>query len=127
VLARHDTLSTLLPLTFPRSNQLSPNARPDRDTLRPLTLWGFEGSPFVRPVREALSSLGLRYTLVSCARGSANRDRMFRKTGCFQAPYLEDPNTGVCMYESGEIVKYLMAAYTVPAAEQRQQQAQAQA
>jgi glutathione S-transferase len=102
-------------------NQLSPNARPDRHALRPLTLWGFEGSPFVRPVREALSSLGLRYTLVSCARGSANRDRMFRKTGRFQAPYLEDPNTGVCMYESGEIVKYLTAAYTVPAAEQGQQ------
>jgi glutathione S-transferase len=103
---------------FPRPshrNELAPNARPDRHALRPLTLWGFEGSPFVRPVREALSSLGLRYTLVSCARGSANRDRMFRKTGHFQAPYLEDPNTGVCMYESGEIVRYL-TAYTVPAA-----------
>jgi glutathione S-transferase len=76
-------------------------------------LWGYENSPFVRPVRETLSSLGLRHTLINCARGSANRDAMFRKTGRFQVPYLEDPNTGVCMYESGEMVKYLNAAYSV--------------
>jgi glutathione S-transferase len=76
-------------------------------------LWGYENSPFVRPVRETLSSLGLRHTLISCARGSVNRDAMFRKTGRFQVPYLEDPNTGVCMYESGEMVKYLNAAYSV--------------
>lgn len=85
---------------------------PERATLSPLLLWGFEGSPFVRPVRETLSSLGLRHQLVNCARGSLNRDRLFQRTGRFQVPYLEDPNTGVRMFESGEIVKYLLAAYT---------------
>jgi hypothetical protein len=27
-------------------------------------------------------------------------------------PYIEDPNTGINMFESAEIVKYLMAVYT---------------
>lgn len=103
----------------PHRSQILPNALPasTRDSLAPLTLWGFEGSPFVRPVREALSSLGLRYVLVSCGRGSLNRDKLFQKTGRFQVPYLEDRNTGVCMFESGEIVKYLLSAYTVPVPE----------
>ena len=30
----------------------------------------------------------------------------------FQVPYIEDPNTGVNMFESAEIVKYLLAVYT---------------
>jgi len=83
-----------------------------RDQLQVITLWGFEGSPFARPVREALCSLGLRHRLISCARGSQNRDKLFELTGRFQVPYLQDPNTGVNMFESGDIVKYLNAAYT---------------
>lgn len=70
----------------------------------------------MRPVREALSSLGLRHTLVNCARGSANRDAMFRRTGRFQVPYLEDPNTGVAMYESGPMVQYLYDVYSTASA-----------
>ena len=66
----------------------------------------------MRPVRETLSGLGLNHVMINCARGSANREKMFQKTGRFQVPYLEDPNTGVCMYESGEMVKYLLAAYS---------------
>lgn len=81
-------------------------------SLQPVTLWGYEGSPFVRPVRETLSSLGLAHIMVNCARGSANRDKLFEKTGRFQVPYLEDPNTDVNMFESGEMVKYLLATYT---------------
>lgn len=84
-----------------------------RNQLQTITLWGFEGSPFVRPVRETLCALGLRHRLITCARGSQNRDKLFALTGRFQAPYLQDPNTGVNMFESGDIVKYLHAAYSV--------------
>ena len=91
-----------------------PNARKDMQQLQPVTLWGYEGSPFVRPVRETLSSLGLAHIMVNCARGSANRDLLYEKTGRFQVPYLEDPNTGIAMFESGEMVKYLLATYTEP-------------
>lgn len=30
---------------------------------------------------------------------------------CSQVPYLEDPNTGVQMFESADIVEYLRATY----------------
>lgn len=37
--------------------------------------------------------------------------------GFFQVPYLEDPNTGVQMFESAEIVEYLRTTYVVWEAE----------
>jgi glutathione S-transferase len=67
----------------------------------------------VRPVRETLGTLGLRHIMVNCARGSANRDKLFSLTGRFQVPYLQDPNTEVELFESAEIVKYLLDVYTV--------------
>lgn len=81
------------------------------DKLKPIVLWGYESSPFVKPVREALCTLGLAHQVVYCARGSANREKLFKKTGRFQVPFIEDPNTGIEMFESGEIVKYLMSTY----------------
>jgi glutathione S-transferase len=36
---------------------------------------------------------------------------MHRTGGTFQVPYLEDPNTGVAMFESAEIIKYLRSRY----------------
>ncbi|KAL3912194.1 MAG: hypothetical protein SGILL_006980 [Bacillariaceae sp.] len=93
--------------------QRQANARPDNEKMKPLELWGYETSPFVRPVREKLSSLCLPHVMVSCARGSANRDKMVEKMGSFQVPLLVDPNTGIEMFESAEIEKYLEAVYTV--------------
>lgn len=89
------------------------NARPDNEKMKPLELWGYECSPFVKPVREKLCSLCLPHKLVSCSRGSANRDIMIAKTGRFQVPYLVDPNTGIEMFEGPEIVEYLEQVYTV--------------
>jgi glutathione S-transferase len=89
------------------------NARPDNEKMQPLELWGYECSPFVKPVREKLGELCLKHTMVSCSRGSANRDKMTAKNGRFQVPLLIDPNTGIEMYESLEIVKYLDEVYTV--------------
>jgi hypothetical protein len=51
--------------------------------------------------------------MVSCARGSVNRDKLVEKTGRFQVPFLYDPNTGVEMFEGPEIVEYLESVYTV--------------
>jgi hypothetical protein len=90
------------------------NARPDNEAMKPLELWGYECSPFVRPVREKLASLCLPHTMVSCSRGSANRDRLFERTGgVFAVPFLVDPNTGIEMFEGPEIVEYLDKVYTV--------------
>jgi glutathione S-transferase len=89
------------------------NARPDNEDMVPIEIWGNEASPFVRPVREKLCSLCLPHYMISCSRGSINRDIMIQKTGRFQVPYLVDPNTGIEMYESEEIVKYLDNVYTI--------------
>ena len=98
---------------FPGSRRQR-NARPDNEQMEPLELWGYECSPFVRPVREKLAALCLPHRLVSCARGSANRDRMVQKTGrTFQVPFLVDPNTGIELFESAAIVQYLESVYTV--------------
>ena len=89
------------------------NARLDNEEMLSIELWGYEASPFVRNVREKLGTLCLPHKMVSCPRGSSNRDKMMAKTGRFQVPYLVDPNTGIEMYESEEIVKYLEEVYTI--------------
>jgi glutathione S-transferase len=95
-------------------SRLQTNARPDNSRMRPLQVWGYESSPFVRPVLEKLCSLGLPHTRVSCARGSIHRDELIQRTGkAFQVPFLVDPNTGMEMFESAAIVDYLEQVYTV--------------
>jgi glutathione S-transferase len=96
----------------PASTQQT-NARPDNERMKPIELWGYECSPFVRPVKEKLSALGLPHRIVSCSRGSNNRDKLVAKTGRFQVPFLVDPNTNIEMFEGAEIVEYLEAVYTV--------------
>ena len=90
-----------------------PNARPDNASMKPIEIWGYECSPFVRPVKEKLAKLGLPHRVVSCSRGSKNRDAMVERTGRFQVPFIVDENTGgVEMFEGPEIVDYLEAVYT---------------
>eukprot|EP00968_Pinguiococcus_pyrenoidosus_P009465 scaffold735_cov255-Pinguiococcus_pyrenoidosus.AAC.25 len=43
-------------------SRMLPNARPDNMNMKPIELWGYEASPFVRPVREKLSG-ELRYQI----------------------------------------------------------------
>lgn len=79
---------------------------------RPLRLWAYEGSPFCKVVRETLCELELPHTCVYAPRGSANRQALFDRTGGkFQVPYLEDPNTGVKLFESAVICDYLRKYY----------------
>ncbi|KAI3434023.1 uncharacterized protein J3R85_007003 [Psidium guajava] len=80
---------------------------------KPLEIWAYEGSPFCKLVREVLVELELPHLVLSCARGSPKRQVLYEKAGRFQVPYLEDPNTGVQMFESAEIVEYLRATYAL--------------
>lgn len=97
-----------------KGSKLLSTARPDNQSMQPIELWGYEGSPFVRPVRETLGELGLPHKMVYCARGSQNRDKLLAKTnGIFAVPFISDPNTGVDMFESQDICEYLRKVYTV--------------
>jgi len=88
-------------------------AKPSNPPSQPLKLWSYEGSPFCKVVKEKLSELELEHTQISCPRGSPNRQVMFDYKGRFQVPYLEDPNTGVSLFESQAIIEYLVKQYSV--------------
>ncbi|XP_038972518.1 uncharacterized protein LOC103696853 [Phoenix dactylifera] len=79
----------------------------------PLELWAYEASPFCKIVREVLVELELPHILHSTARGSPKRQKLYEEVGHFQVPYLDDPNTGVKMFESAEIIDYLRATYAL--------------
>jgi len=100
----------------------------------PLELFSFETSPYAKSVRLRLCELELPYRLRNTAKGAWSdmgpaffRDRLFNgprnttrnrtwlneHTGAVQVPYLIDPNTGVAMYESADIVAYLDNTYAL--------------
>lgn len=98
-----------------------------------LELWSFEASPFSRVVRGKLTELELPYVLHNVAKerwqdqgpavlrlkpgqyqplaGGKREKVMVRLGGRVQLPYLEDPNTGVKLFESEKITKYLKDQY----------------
>lgn len=84
---------------------------PAREPALPLELFQFEICPYCRKVREALSELDLDYVSRSAARGTSAREEVVARGGKARFPYLFDPNTGVEMYESEDIVDYLHATY----------------
>jgi glutathione S-transferase len=89
-----------------RAGRLGP--RPER----PLELYEFEACPFCRRVREALSQLDLEARIYPCPRGGTRyRPSVGERGGREMFPYLIDPNTGVEMYESADIVRYLWERY----------------
>ena len=82
--------------------------------VEPLVLWTYESSPFTKAVREALTEMAIPHMVRYCPRGSVSkRDELLAKTGTFQVPYLEDPNTGVEMFESAAMVDYLEKTYAL--------------
>ena len=99
-----------------------------------LELWGFEASPFTRVVRGVLTELELPFIFHNVpkerwqdmgpaalrlkprkyqALKGGKRERVVELMGRdIQVPYLVDPNTGVKMFESADIVKYLKKQYS---------------
>ena len=78
-----------------------------------LELYSYEGSPFCRIVREALTEFEIPYQLHNVPRRSPDRTEFIKRSGKMQVPYLVDPNTGVQMFESNDIVTYLYDQYVV--------------
>ena len=77
-----------------------------------LVLYDFEACPFCRKVRELLSDLDLEVEIRPCPKGGRRfRLEAGRRGGREQFPFLVDPNTGVEMYESEEILQYLVRQY----------------
>jgi glutathione S-transferase len=85
-------------------------ARPSRLPEQPLELWGFEGSPACRPVRERLCELELPYVQHNVAPGGSAREasRAQIERG---VPHLLDPNTGRELSDARAITTYLDRCY----------------
>ena len=64
-------------------------------------------------MREVLSSYEIPYRLHNVGRGSPSRAAFVERSGKMQVPYLADPNTGVELFESADIVAYLERSYGV--------------
>eukprot|EP00913_Durusdinium_trenchii_P031564 g29556.t1 len=86
-----------------------------------LILYEFEGCPFCRRVRETASVLALDLVVYPCPKGTLKaaggpqtsrfRPEVAKLGGKELFPFLVDENTGVQMYESAEINKYLWKTY----------------
>ncbi|VEU43603.1 unnamed protein product [Pseudo-nitzschia multistriata] len=91
----------------------SPSEKANRPE-KPLVLYSYEGNQFCRLVREVLTELDITYELRSAGKESPRRAELASITGgSSQCPYLIDPNTGVSMPESADIVEYLYKTYAL--------------
>ncbi|XP_042495397.1 uncharacterized protein LOC122074578 isoform X2 [Macadamia integrifolia] len=96
----------------PLSISLNSQQITTEDSPMPLQLFEFEACPFCRRVREALTELDLSVEVYPCPKGSLRHREMVKTFGGKeQFPFLVDPNTGLSMYESGDIVNYLFHQY----------------
>ena len=77
-----------------------------------LQLYDIENCPYCRLVREALTELDIDAEIYPCPKnGQRFRPLVAEEGGKTQFPYLVDPNTGVAMYESLDIIEYLFETY----------------
>ena len=77
-----------------------------------LQLFDIENCPYCRLVREVLTELDLDAEIYPCPKsGERFRPEVEERGGKAQFPYLVDPNTGVEMYDSLDIVAYLFDTY----------------
>ncbi|KAL6845790.1 hypothetical protein ACP4OV_024365 [Aristida adscensionis] len=111
--ATTSSLSSLARLPWGSSVATNSRNNIDSATATPtLQLYEFEACPFCRRVREALTELDLSAEVYPCPKGSLrHRDVVKKIGGKQQFPLLVDVSTGVTMYESGDIVKYLFSQY----------------
>lgn len=83
-------------------------ARPEKT----LEVYEFEGCPYCRKVREALSVLDLEVMIYPCPRkGPRYREAVKQRGGKAQFPYLVDANADLALYESDDIIAHLFAEY----------------
>jgi glutathione S-transferase len=80
-----------------------------------LELYEFEGCPFCRKVREALTTFDLDAMIYPCPKGGTRfRPKVIGLGGKASFPLLVDPNSGTQMYESLDIIAYLARTYEAP-------------
>jgi glutathione S-transferase len=85
---------------------MSPNA-----SLKPITLWGHTIGPNPLKVRMILEELGLPYDYKVMELDELKKEPYLKINPNGRLPAIEDPNTGLTLWESGPIVEYLVEQY----------------
>ncbi len=86
--------------------------KPAAQPTKMLELYDIENCPYCRLVRETLCELDLDVRILPCPRsGQRFRPQAIKQGGKALFPLLHDPNTGVLMYESRDIINYLHRTY----------------
>ncbi|GJL94541.1 MAG: hypothetical protein DHS20C05_09460 [Hyphococcus sp.] len=79
---------------------------------KPIILYEFEGCPFCRIAREAVSQSGVSVLVRPCPKGGKRfRPHVKKLGGKAQFPFLVDENADLSMYESRDISTYLHKNY----------------
>ncbi len=81
------------------------------ETTEPLTLYRLQACPFCERVVRRLNELDIDYESRFVEPLHSERDAVKRACGKRTVPAVVDPNTGVTMAESANIVEYLDGTY----------------
>ena len=76
-----------------------------------LNLYVKTGCPYCLRVLEANKTITAPLNILNISENHALRDELMEKGGMSQAPFLEDTDRGVSMYESLDIISYLNEHY----------------
>lgn len=81
-------------------------------SLQPLKLYGGNG-PNPAKVRMILDELNLNYEIVEVSLKDTKTPEFVKINPNGRIPALEDPNTGITLWESGAIIEYVVDKYDV--------------
>lgn len=107
-------ITTSLLSTVLRGNAGISSEPAEKKPEQTLQLYDIENCPYCRLVREVLTELDLDVEIYPCPKnGKRYRPGLEKRGGKAQFPYLVDPNTGVELYESLDIIAYLFETYAL--------------
>lgn len=82
-----------------------------------LTLYYKPTCPFCQRVLGEVEDMGIKLRLKDISSDTVALDELIEQGGKRQVPYLVDPERGISMYESGDIIAYLNEHYKGAAAQ----------
>jgi glutathione S-transferase len=80
-------------------------------SLKPITLWGHDSGPNPWKVAMILEELKVPYTLRLIEFPDMKKEPYESINPNGRVPAIEDPNTGITLWESGAIIEYLVETY----------------
>ncbi|KAI0405016.1 thioredoxin-like protein [Xylaria palmicola] len=80
-------------------------------SLKPITLWGHDIGPNPLKIQMILEELGVPYDHKLIEFPDMKKEEFLKINPNGRVPAIEDPNTGLTLWESGPIVEYLVDQY----------------